>query len=243
MTSTKDTTEKTEHSASCRQTYCSGAVQPKEHREHHKRKPASGTKTVISLCKNHIAPAAAVLSRSFRDDPKLSHSLPLREQRRRVGHHVFGFLLRYGIRYGKAYATSPNLEGIAIWLPSEKAEMTPWRVLRSGATSTIFQVGVRPAVKMLRAAGLVERIQRAEAPAHYRYLFVLGVDPVHQRKGWGSTLLRETMRGFGDPTTPCYLETFAADNVPFYQGHGFRVVKEIRLVNTDLTMWALLREL
>jgi hypothetical protein len=29
--------------------------------------------------------------------------------------------------YGDVFATSPELEGIAVWLPSKKSEITLWR--------------------------------------------------------------------------------------------------------------------
>ena len=41
--------------------------------------------------------------------------------------------VRYGSKYGKVYATSEWLEGIVVWVPSESADMTIWRAIRSGS--------------------------------------------------------------------------------------------------------------
>ena len=41
---------------------------------------------------------------------------------------------------------------------------------------------------------------------------------------------------------PCYLETFLARNVPFYQRHGFKVVVEGTLPESGLAFWTMRRE-
>ena len=47
----------------------------------------------------------------------------------------FGSPVTYCLKYGEAYATSENLEGIAAWLPGDFADMSMWRMIRSGAIS------------------------------------------------------------------------------------------------------------
>jgi hypothetical protein len=41
---------------------------------------------------------------------------------------------------------------------------------------------------------------------------------------------------------PCYLETFLARNVPFYQRHGFKVVVEGTVPESGLAFWTMRRE-
>jgi len=41
---------------------------------------------------------------------------------------------------------------------------------------------------------------------------------------------------------PCYLDTEEEENVPLYQRYGFRVVEELIIPDTDIRLWAMLRE-
>jgi GNAT superfamily N-acetyltransferase len=53
---------------------------------------------------------------------------------------------------------------------------------------------------------------------------LLGVDQARQRQGIGSALLAPTLERADLERLPCYLETLATMNVPFYERHGFAVV-------------------
>ena len=46
---------------------------------------------------------------------------------------LFESALKHCLRYGTVRATSAQLEGIAGWVPGELADMTMWRLVRSGA--------------------------------------------------------------------------------------------------------------
>ena len=41
---------------------------------------------------------------------------------------------------------------------------------------------------------------------------------------------------------PCYLETFVADNVPFYEHRGFQMVEAGVDPESQVAFWAMLRE-
>ena len=40
--------------------------------------------------------------------------IPDASERKNKSHYIFEFLIRYGVLYGEAYATSSNLEGVAV---------------------------------------------------------------------------------------------------------------------------------
>ena len=61
-------------------------------------------------------------------------------------------------------------------------------------------------------------------PRAHWYLPLIGVDPFHQRKGYGSALLRHVLRLCDRDGTPAYLESTNPANVPLYERHGFRVL-------------------
>ena len=130
--------------------------------------------------------------------------------------------MRYGVLYGEVYATSPNLEGVSIWLPSEMANMTLWRLIRVGMFSLFFRLGGSFIVRGLRIADFLSSVQQRYAPSRYWLFQFLGIDP--------------------EEHLPCYLDTEEEENVPLYQRYGFRVVQELTIPDTDIRLWAMLRE-
>jgi ribosomal protein S18 acetylase RimI-like enzyme len=63
--------------------------------------------------------------------------------------------------------------------------------------------------------------------AHW-YLPLIGVDPAHQRKGFGAALLQETLRQCDQDHVAAYLESTNPANVALYRRHGFDVLGTIQ---------------
>ena len=61
------------------------------------------------------------------------------------------------------------------------------------------------------------------------YLPLIGVEPVHQRKGQGSTLLQHALRQCDLDHAPAYLESTNPANIPLYERHGFEVLATIQV--------------
>jgi GNAT superfamily N-acetyltransferase len=56
------------------------------------------------------------------------------------------------------------------------------------------------------------------------YLPLIGVDPAHQRKGYGGALLIHALERCDRDHVPAYLESTNPMNVSLYQRHGFEVL-------------------
>ena len=78
-------------------------------------------------------------------------------------------------------------------------------------------------------------------PEPHWYLGALGVDPSRQRQGVGGKLLQPVMALADATGVPCYLETQSADNVRFYERHGFAVAEAGEVPGQPLKMWAMIR--
>jgi len=76
----------------------------------------------------------------------------------------------------------------------------------------------------------------------YWLLMILGVDAPLQGKGYGSLLMSEMLKNIDQDGLPVYLGTDKNINVMFYKRFGFKVLKEIKIPNTNLTLWYLLRK-
>lgn len=67
------------------------------------------------------------------------------------------------------------------------------------------------------------RIRRMHPKNPHLYLEYLGTDPPHQKRGFGSALLRHICALADKKRTICYLETANPKNLPFYEAFGFSV--------------------
>jgi ribosomal protein S18 acetylase RimI-like enzyme len=77
-------------------------------------------------------------------------------------------------------------------------------------------------------SGLSETTAGHPKDPHW-YLLALGVDPAHQRKGLGSTLLDPALSRCDAEGVVAYLEASKPENIPFYQRHGFSVTQAMHL--------------
>lgn len=73
-------------------------------------------------------------------------------------------------------------------------------------------------------------------------LWGIVVDPGHQRKGIGTTLLESLISKADTEKKPIYLETHNEKNVAYYQRMGFDLVHTGSIPKYDLKIWCMVRE-
>jgi len=197
---------------------------------------------LFRLSKAQVRPAAEMVSRAFQDEPGIVYYFPDEYERKKKLPYFFQYTIHRGLLYGEVYATSPNLEGVAVWLPSENIRMTMWRVIRSGALPMILKVGRENIWQLMSFGSYLGSIHKRHAPFRHWYLLGLAIDPDYQGKSYASTLLKAMFARIDKEHLPCYLETQDEKNVPIYQHYGFKVVEESVVPGTKVTNWAMLRE-
>ncbi len=203
---------------------------------------ADSLDSLIRLTTAQVKPAAATLARAFQDYPLSAYFFPDASERERKQPVTFQSLVRYGIQNGEVYATSPNMEGVAMWLPSDRRRRTPWSEIRSGRFLLLFISGRKVIARQKAFGEYAETVRKRRAPISHLYLQMLGVDPVHQGKGYSSLLLRAMFARIDKECLPCFLETQAEKNVGLYEHLGFRVVEEGIVPDSKVKSWAMLRE-
>ena len=182
-----------------------------------------------------------MLSRAFKDD--LKDVFPDPGERRVKAPYVNEFYLLRNYSNSRAFITSPQLEGIAVWMHSDKSKKRPfWRILTSGAIWPAIIVGIKALRKMQAFDQYVERKHKELAPNKHWYLAVLAVDPQHQGKGYASKLLNEKLSCIDEEGLNCYVETEGEKNVSMYQHFGFEVVDEFIVPGTNDKLVAMLRK-
>jgi len=198
--------------------------------------------TLIRLTKKHIKPAAEVVARAFHDYPSSKYIFPDASKRFTQQKYVFQSALCYGILYGETFATSPNLEGIAVWLPPNNVYETPWKMMRCMNLPLLFNVSLNTAKRSMPFMLYLNDSHKRIAPFPHWYLQLLAVDPKHQGKGFGNLLVKTMIKRIDQKKFPIYVDTNTKKNVSFYQNHGFKVVEGVLLPSTNVPVWCLLRE-
>ena len=173
-----------------------------------------------------------ILTEAFHDDPVINW----------CGNHpdsirpFFEITMPSYIPQGLTYI-EPGDRGAAAWLgPNQKLAWSYtaanlWRVIRMG--------GLRGIWRMIRSGTITER-EHPKTP-HY-YLFAIGVMPGNKGKGIGTGLISHILRRCDEEGIPAYLENSKPENLPFYEGHGFKVKKEIRFAPDAPPLWLMWRE-
>ena len=86
----------------------------------------------------------------------------------------------------------------------------------------------------------LEQIEAHHPDEPVWYLPFIGVDPAHQGRSVGSTLLRQGLDRADADDLPAYLEASTPRNRSLYERHGFAVVGEIRSGDSP-PVWPMLR--
>jgi ribosomal protein S18 acetylase RimI-like enzyme len=197
---------------------------------------------IVPLHRDLIGPASEMLTKSFFHDSKLCSVIPDEAERRERARHLFEFEIRYGLNYGMVYTTSPSLEGLAVWLPSEKSEITFWRAFRSGGMRLQGGLGKENMQRLMAFSDAVDRLHKKHAPNKHCYLFFIGIDPGFQGRKMASRLIRPVLGRLDHLGMPCYLNTQNEKNIPIYQHFGFDIVEQLVLPGTEILHTGMLRK-
>ena len=194
----------------------------------------------VGLPAGHYNRAAEVLTLAFQEDPVACYVLPEATRRRRVLRRMFRAYLRYGQRHG-VISTTPDVEGVAIWLAPGQTTPTLGRLLGSGACLIPLYSGWKALRRSLAFMEMTTAWHQRYVPEVHWYLLYLGVTPDRQGQGIGSALLQPILARAETEALPCYLETGTARNVGFYERHGFQVLAEGALAHGGPRLWSMLR--
>ncbi len=69
---------------------------------------------LIRLTEAQSKPASIILARAFQNDPLMVCYFPDESERKVKLPYLMDILVHYGIKHGEVYATSQNLEGVAL---------------------------------------------------------------------------------------------------------------------------------
>ncbi|MGB6299641.1 MAG: GNAT family N-acetyltransferase [Rivularia sp. (in: cyanobacteria)] len=194
---------------------------------------------IINLEEKLINQATETLVNAFGEDPifnyLLSHTKDKKDQASRI---LWSVTLRYAQKYNQIY-TTPEMKGIAAWIPPGEYPINFVRILQSGLYKVPFLIGFAGLKKSLPLFSLFEKYHKQDMHKPHWYLFALGVSEAYQSQGIGSLLIHPILKKADKENLPCYLETSTEKAVRFYQRNGFEI---IRNEEEPVRFWTMIRE-
>jgi ribosomal protein S18 acetylase RimI-like enzyme len=183
---------------------------------------------------------AEILGDAFRDDPVMSWLIP-NDRRRHAGMPVYfrAVAKHVYLPHHLVYLTT-DASGAALWLPAGvSADSAPMLPALGLAWRLFWATGVGG----LRRANTLLTAFHANHPAepHY-YLHAVGVRHGQQGRGIGSALIRHVTELCDRERRLAYLENSNERNLPLYERHGFRVLREWRTPGGEPPIWFMARE-
>jgi ribosomal protein S18 acetylase RimI-like enzyme len=176
--------------------------------------------------------AARILAEAFYDDPVINwvcNKPPSLEP-------FFQFIVPVFTWHGLSYLDSHG-RGAASWLgPSQEVK---WPINLSSAVKLMRVGGLIGIYRLLLSAIKTERYHPKQP--HY-YLFAIGVTSDNKGQGLGTALISHMLRRCDAEGLPAYLENSKEENLPFYKGHGFKVLKQIRFSSSAPPLWLMWRD-
>ncbi|UCC19999.1 MAG: GNAT family N-acetyltransferase [Promethearchaeota archaeon] len=195
------------------------------------------------LSKIQIKKASHVISEAFFNDPLMTYLFPEIKERKFKLSSMMELLIRIGMKYGVVQATSPHIEGIAVWFPSNKAKITPTMGFLNGGISYFFKLRGKTIKKQNKIYNYIYSKHKELMPSDHWYLSIIGINPLFQGKGWSTLLLNSMFTQIDKQNLPYYLDTNNKENISIYERFGFEIVEEYKLPNANLVNWAMIREI
>lgn len=200
-----------------------------------------GTDNIIRVTKADAGRAAQTLAKAFQEYPVSVYFMPDEKKRRKLNPKIYRLIVTGDLTSGEVYATSPKMEGVAVWQLMDKN-----RLQKRGFSFGWFWLGLftdKETSKRQQAfLGYSSAVRARLMPERYWYLQMLGVDPDYQGKGFSSRLLKPMLARADREGLPVYLETQRDKNVTLYQHFGFKVGEEGNIPGSTLHSWAMVRE-
>lgn len=197
---------------------------------------------IRALEHRHIPEAGRLLGRAFVDNPAQLAALPhLSAQRRaRVVTALHESFCVAAVDHWTAEGLFEGERLLGVMIVLAPGAYPPRLRAKLSALRGALGAGPRG---WLNYARIDAYMQRLHPPGPCHYLFILGVDPPHQGRGHGRTMLNALNARADASGLPCYLETDRESTLRMYAHAGYRVVTDARIAAVaDLRMWTLRRE-
>jgi ribosomal protein S18 acetylase RimI-like enzyme len=194
----------------------------------------------IRLASEDDLPAlSAVLARAFDQDP--------------FWRWIVGDQGDYPARLGRGFAAQLRhlaLPGGLVWCGEQHQGAALWSAPGQWQLGILQQLRFLPDFvrmtewqRLWKVSRAIQAVQDAHPHTPHYYLQVLGVDPVHQGKGWSRPLIETGLALADRDNQPAYLETAEESNLSLYHRYGFEVTQTLTdLPGNPPPLWCMWRQ-
>jgi ribosomal protein S18 acetylase RimI-like enzyme len=178
------------------------------------------TTSIKSANESNQERAIAIIMLAFATDPLTRWIYPDPHQYLRHFPEVIRLFAGNAFKHGTAYYVAA-FSGAALWLPPDvhPRDEEMGQLLRQ----TIPEQHQKDVFAVLKEMGSYHPTE-----SHW-YLPMIGVDPVHQGKGYGTALMHHALIPCDRENKLAYLESANPRNVPLYKRHGFELLATIQI--------------
>ncbi|WP_052323973.1 N-acetyltransferase [Flavihumibacter sp. ZG627] len=180
--------------------------------------------------------ASLSLANAFFMDPLQRYVFPDENDNREKSPLHFKAILNYGFLFGDVYTTD-DIGGAVVWLRPGETDGSPDMAVAAGIDKLPYLLGAAEMDRFFNSIAFVEAFHKEDISIPHWYTMVVGVDPVHQGKGYGRKLLDPVIEKAAADGIPVYLETAQPTNVSFYQHLGFRILRDLIEPVSGLRLW------
>jgi len=194
------------------------------------------------LQSDQIEAVSRVAARAFQEDPLFKYYYPDSTERKSKAITKCKHLILLGIMSGEVHITSSNFEGVAVWAPygikDQKRDNQSKEIIRRYRRTKreIFSEE-----KYQQNAIIFNSLHKEHANFPHWELIMIAVDSLHQGNGYASMLLRPKLRELDKQNLHCYVNIHNENNVALYEHFGFKLVGEIRVPNSNVISYGMLR--
>jgi GNAT superfamily N-acetyltransferase len=190
--------------------------------------------------REHIPAIGRVIASAMQNDPLHAYLFP--DVRRFDSNRVLYEYIAH-TEFSDLMVTSPACEGVAVWKRpgARTAILRDITVHMKESIRLATSLGVESISKLIRHHRWTSVIHREVMPDPHFYLRVIAVDPAHQHKGMGASLLRDLLTEADATGLSVYLETQNPSNIPMYEHFGFHQVRSERIPGTQIVHACMVR--
>lgn len=143
--------------------------------------------------------------------------------------------------YNHVYSLSDkeDASGVMVVFPPEYEDISIFSYFKAGGYKFFTKLKI---IKMLKFYNFASKIKKKYVNENTCYLYSLAVLQEARGNGIGKKLLKALIEYLDQTEKGCYLETLKKENVALYEHYGFKLVEQVKVPNSDMTLYAMLRE-
>lgn len=168
-----------------------------------------------------------LLSAAFNDNQSVNYIIRQDDKRRQRIRALMDYSFEVCFRFGKVWLSEGGTGCALVLYPHQKRTtlQTIWLDIKLIFTA----IGIDGIARAMKREALIKEKQPKEPMA---YLWFIGVSPLYQHTGIGSSLLKEVIAEAESKALPVFLETSTLQNLPWYRRFGFQSYDELTLTYT-----------